>query len=228
MTDAHASRHDIYGPIHKAIRIALGDLIARIGRADFSDDAVMADTLAALRAQLRFSAMHLRHEEEYLHPALLARSPEAVDVLERDHAWHRAGFDRLERAMIEVETTPAALRGPPARDLYLAFSAFVAEDLAHMAHEEQVVNPLLQELFTDAELQAIEAAIVASLAPEDAMGALAMMIAAINPDERVAFLGFIRATAPAEAFAAVIEVAAKPGLAANDWADLAEKLGLAA
>lgn len=227
MTNAHA-RHDIYGPIHKAIRASHCELMTHLGRADFRDDAVMEETLAALRAHFRFGAAHLRHEEEHIHSALVARAPQAVDVLEQDHAEHRAAFDLLECAIAEVEGSPPSLRGPAARRLYLAFSAFVADDLTHMAQEEQVVNPLLHTLFADAELQAMEAAIVASMSPDDSMAALAMMIPAINPDERVAFLGFVRATAPAEAFAAVIEVAAKPNLAANDWVDLAGRLGLAA
>jgi hypothetical protein len=228
MSESQPPRHDIYGPIHKAIRGALADLMVRLGRADFNDDGVMFETLASLRAQLRFSAAHLRHEEEHVHTALAARAAEAVELLERDHAGHHVAFDLLQRAIAEVEAAPSDARGPAARHLYLAFSVFVAEDLDHMAREERLVGPLLHDLFIDAELQAMEAAIIASMPPEEAMAALARMIVALNPDERLALLRFVRATAPAEVFSAVLEVAARPVLPANDWADLAARLDLAA
>jgi iron-sulfur cluster repair protein YtfE (RIC family) len=225
---SQAPRHDIYGPVHKAIRASLADLMVRLGRTDFACGQAASEMLAALRAQLRFSAAHLEHEDLHIHPALLARAPEAVDKLEHEHEEHQAGFDGLERLIAEVEAAPAAERGAAGRRLYLAFTGFVAHDLEHMAQEEQIVGPLLQSLFTDAELQAMEAAIVGSMPPEEAMAAVALMIPAMNPVERAAFLSFVRDTAPPEAFGAMVAVAARPNLPANDWIDLAARLGLAA
>jgi iron-sulfur cluster repair protein YtfE (RIC family) len=222
------ARHDIYAPIHKALRAALCDLLVRLGRTDFSEPAACAPILEELRAQLRFSAAHLKHEDEHIHPALLARAPEKVARLEHDHREHETEFQELGRLIADVEAAAPEARASAGRRLYLAFSAFVAHDLEHMAEEEQVTGPLLQQLFTDAELQGIEAAIVGSMPPPEAMAAVALMIPAMNPAERAAFLGFIRDTAPPEAFGAMIAVAAKPTLPANDWADLADRLGLAA
>jgi iron-sulfur cluster repair protein YtfE (RIC family) len=225
---SEAPRHDIYSPIHKAIRASLAELMVRLGRTDFASDQATAEALEALRGQIRFSAAHLRHEDQHIHPALLARAPEAVDKLHHDHEAHEACFDALERMIAEVAAAPAPQRPAAGRRLYLAFTNFVAHDLEHMAQEEQIVCPLLQSLFTDAELQAMEAAIVGSMPPEEAMGAVAMMIPAMNPVERAAFLGFVRETAPPEAFGAMVAIAARPTLPANDWIDLAARLGLAA
>jgi iron-sulfur cluster repair protein YtfE (RIC family) len=221
-------RHDIYAPIHKALRAALCDLLVRLGRTDFAQPAACAAVLADARAQLRFSAAHLQHEDEHIHPALLTRAPEMVARLEHDHREHEAEFQALESLIRAVETAAPADRAQAGHRLYLAFAEFVAHDLAHMTQEEQVTGPLLHQLFTDPELQAMEAAIVSSMPPEEAMAAVAVMIPAMNPAERAAFLVFVRDTAPPEAFGAMIAVAAKPTLPANDWADLAERLGLAA
>lgn len=225
MSDA---RHDLYGPIHKAIRASLCDLLVRLGRTDFASDAARGDILSALRLQLAFSAAHLRHEEEHVHSALLARSPETVADVRSEHGDHEVEFARLDRLIVDVETASADERIDAGRVLYLAFTTFVAHDLAHMAKEEQIVGPLLQRLFSDAELRGMEAAIVGSMPPEAALSAVANMLPALNPGERAAFLGFVRETAPPPVFDAMIEVAAKPSLAANDWADLADRLGLAA
>jgi hypothetical protein len=225
---SEAPCHDIYAPIHKAIRACLADLMVRLGRTDFSSSEAAAEVLQDLRAQLRFSAAHLRHEDEHIHPALLARAPEAVDKLHHDHEAHEAGFEALERMVAEVKAASARERPAAGRRLYLAFTNFVAHDLEHMAQEEQIVGPLLQSLFTDRELQAMEAAIVGSMPPEEAMVAVAKMIPAMNPGERAAFLAFVRETAPPEAFGAMVAIAARPTLPANDWLDLAGRLGIAA
>ena len=55
-----------------------------------------------------------------------------------------------------------------------------------------------------------------------------LMIPAMNGPERIAFLGFVRATAPTEVFEALLNFAARPTLAPADYQAVAEGLGLAA
>ena len=129
-------RHDLYAPIHKGLRLALSDLLVRLGRADFADAAATAGLLAALRRQLVLSAGHLHHEEVEIHTVLEARAPGSTLTLEADHDHHRRAFVTLEAAIAAVEAAPPAERAAPARELYLAFSQFVAADFAHMAEEE--------------------------------------------------------------------------------------------
>ena len=54
-----------------------------------------------------------------------------------------------------------------------------------------------------------------------------MMLPAMNPEERTGLLTGMKAGAPPEAYAAVIEHAARPTLPRAEFADL-ERLGLAA
>lgn len=219
-------RHDLYAPIHKGLRLALSDLLVRLGQADFADEAAAAALLAGLRRQLVLSASHLHHEEVEIHTALEARAPGATLTLEADHDHHRRAFVTLEAAIAAVEAAPPAERAGPARALYLAFSQFVAADFAHMAEEELVVLPLLQRLFDDEELIAIEARIVAAIPPEKTMQYLALMVPAMNPIERAQFLAFVRAGAPAEAFDAILDSAVRPTLAPAEYEAL--ELALAA
>ena len=113
------------------------------------------------------------------------------------------------------------------RALYITFTAFVAEDFEHMAEEETVVWPQLCALFTDEELAGIEMAIIGELTPEENIGFMRLMLPAMNPSERAGLLTGMKANAPPEAFAAVIDLAARPTLAANDFAEL-QRLGLVA
>jgi hypothetical protein len=228
MSAAYPARHDFYSPPHKGLRWSLSHLLLSIGGQDFTDQAGTAALLQRVRLQLEISAAHLAHEDKEIHTAMEARAPGSSAELERDHAHHRAAFVQLERLIAAVEAAPVPERPPLGRQLYLAFSQFVADDLAHMAEEELVTLPLLHRLFTDQELMAMEARIVAAIPPERMMVFLQVMLPAMNPAERFGFLSFARGSAPPEAFNAMIEHAVRPSLPANDWAALAGRLGLAA
>src|SRR5262249_29987692 len=142
--------------------------------------------LADLRRQLHLSARHLAHEDLEIQPALESRAPGATERLVRAHDEHRADFVELE-ALITVAEQPGAL--PAAwRRLYLRFSEFVAEDLAHMAEEELVVLPVLQSLFTDAELGEIEGRVMRMIDPEDLVAYLRIMITAGSRADRLFLL----------------------------------------
>jgi hypothetical protein len=219
-------RHDIYGPIHKGIRLALAELVIRIGSTDFDDEAAARDTLAALRHQMMLSASHLAHEEAHIHGALEARAEGATLTLLADHDHHRRAFDEIEALMQAIEATPAGEREALGRRLYLDFSRFVAADFAHMAEEEMVILPLLHRLFTDEEIIAMEAAIVAALPPEKVIAFMKIAIPGMNRPERIRFLNFVRGGAPAEAFEAIRNFAARPTLTPDDYR--AVELGLAA
>ena len=219
-------RHDLYGPIHKGLRLALSNLVIRIGSTDFADPEAARETIAALRRQMVLSATHLAHEEEHIHAALEARAEGASLTLAADHDHHRRAFGEIETAMQAIEAAPAADRAALGRQLYLAFTQFVAADFAHMAEEEMVTLPLLHRLFTDEELIAIEGGIVAALPPEKVIAYMQLAIPAMNGPERVRFLAFVRGGAPAEAFEAILNFAVRPTLTPDDYYQV--ELGLAA
>ncbi len=223
---ATAGRWDIYGPIHKGLRRGHCALLQRLATTDFTRDTTAL--IADLRMHLTLGETHLADEELFIHAALEQRAPGAASDLERDHAHHRARFVEIEAAIDALEAAvEPRLADACGRMLHLMFSRFVADDLVHMAEEEETIWPQLCATFTDAELTEIEAAIVGSLPPEIAMQFMALMIPATNPAERAALLGGMKANAPAEAYATVFEHAARPTLTPEQLQEL-EMLGLAA
>jgi hypothetical protein len=221
-------RHDIYGPIHKALRAAAGKLLARLGSTDFSDAAETSSILADMRSQLALGMRHLHHEELHIHAALEARSPGSSGRLEADHHHHEEAFAELEKLMKVIEGAATSERTKLGRELYLRYSQFVAADFEHMLEEETVTMPLLHSLFSDTELMAIEGAIVSSIPPAETMTIMSDMIPAMHRSERKQFLSFVKAGAPPEVFEMLLQGAAKPNLSAVDWSDLTEAFGLAA
>jgi hypothetical protein len=227
MSDSQV-RHDLYGPIHKGLRAATSAMLVRLGSCDFADPAEARPALAELRALAAACAAHLGHEEDHVHPALEARRPGATAGLEADHERHHALFEGLEALAKTVEAAGPAGRGAAGRALYLGFAAFVAEDFAHMDREERTIQPLLHALFTDAELMAMEGAILAGLSPEKAAMFLGMMLPAGNPDQQFAILSGVRAAAPPAAFEAMLQGVARPSLTPERWARLERRLQAAA
>lgn len=221
-------RYDLYGLIHKGLRKAQCELLARLGGADFDDVAATAPLLADLRTILMLGASHLAHEDRYIHQPLEARVQASTDRLEHQHDDHRLAFAELEDMIRAIEEAPLDARASLGRRLYIAFTVFVGHDLEHMHEEETVTAPQLWANFTDAELQGIEMAIIGSLTPEKNLAFMRLMIPAMNRSERAALLGGMKVSAPAEAFTAVIEFAARPHLSREDFCDLSNRLGLAA
>lgn len=219
--------HDFYAPIHKGIRLGLCQMLTRLGAADAGDPGLV-QMLADLRAQLALSQQHLAHEDAVIHTALEARAPGAASRLEQAHAHHRATFEDLEALICRVERSEGTQTNSLLRALYLRFSLFAADDFAHMAEEEQLMLPILQSLFSDEELMALEDAIVSQIPPEEMVAVAGLMIPAATRTDRISMLSALRANAPAEAFGAILAVAVQPNISADDFAHLSEGLGLAA
>ena len=219
-------RWDIYGSIHKGLRMAQLELLMRIGRADFGDDETVRSIISDMRMIMMLGASHLKHENDHIHRAMEKKQPSEVDRLEDQHDSHERDFADLEDVLAAIETADGAMRKVLARRLYLGFTAFIAHDLEHMHEEETVANPMLHAMFTDHELEQIEMDIIAQLPPEKVIAYMRLMIPASNPDERASLLGGVKASAPPEAFAAVIDLAARPTLDARDFAALCRRLGI--
>ncbi|MGF0536885.1 hemerythrin domain-containing protein [Agrobacterium sp. ES01] len=220
-------RFDLYGNIHKAIRKAGCELLCRLGAADYDNADERAAVLAGLRGYLAIAAGHVVHEDEHVHKALQARGASTATV-DDQHDDHRQAFRDLEALAQAVEQAGALDRSAAGRKLYLAFAAYIAEDLAHMHEEETVTAPALWKNFTDQELIGIEMRIVSSIPPEKHLAFMRTMIPALNPAERAALLGAMKRGAPPEIFNAVIEFAVRPSLSEIAFDDLANRLCLAA
>lgn len=221
-------RPDLYGPVHKGLRHALNASLLKLGQLDPSDAADVGEALLELRDVLAWCEKHLEIEEEFVHAAVERKRPAAlVGRLRGDHESHQRDFsllrddaDALARSLAE---TPAVQKAR-ARQLYLGFSRFVAENLAHMAVEETEMNTLLAELFTAEELGAIFVSILASEPPEQLMRGVRWVMPAVDPAERAAMARVARAGVEPAVFGQLL-AALKGTLSARDHEKLLHALG---
>jgi hypothetical protein len=217
-------RFDMYALIHKALRAQMTETLAAVGRLDVNDAGESAHALAQLRTLLAACAGHLRHEEDFVHPALEARAPGASVATADDHLHHAAQLVALEAAIDALEAAATAERPARAHALYLQLAAFVADNLLHMQVEERDNNAVLHAVYSDAELVAVHDALVASIPPQEMAATLRWMLPSINASERAALLGGMALALPREAFNGVLTLA-RQNLNARDWLKLMMALG---
>jgi len=103
--------------------------------------------------------------------------------------------------------------------LYHYISLFVAESLVHMNAEETDNNTLLWATHTDAELNAIQQAIVDSMTCDEKAVTMRWMLPALNPTERVELMEEVLKDVPSEFYNEML-AGMQPYLAAADFRKL--------
>ena len=218
------NRFDLYAQIHKALRLAMTDTLARVGSLDAADATRRHDVLDQLHALLDLCRAHVDKEEHHVHPAIEARCAGLSLRIAGEHVEHLAAIDALETQAVAFRCAPDAAG---AFALYRRLAVFVAENLEHMEVEETVHNAALWAAYSDAELLQLHLAIIASIEPGAMAQVLHWMVPALSHGERVGLLQAMRATAPAPAFAGALQLAERR-LSAGEWVRLETALELQA
>lgn len=216
-------RLDLYAPIHKGLRNALQATLLRLGQLDPTDAADVGEVLAQLRDTLSWMEDHLEIENGIVHPAIERRKFSAsVSHVQRDHEAHKREFDTLKAeadALEQATTASRDVQRTRARQLYLSWSRFVADNYLHMVFEETEMNALLWESFTDAELAQILTTILKRESPEQLARAVRYMVPAIDPEHRARLVGDFRKNVPPSVFTQLL-ASMRASLSARDYAKL--------
>lgn len=222
---AAPARYNIYANIHKALRASMGETLVAVGRLDADDDSEIAAVLDQVRALHAFLSAHLDHEDRFLHTAMEARQPGSSGDTARDHAEHECALRVLEQAVDAVANNRGPARATAVAQLYRQLALLVAENIEHMNLEETQNHAVLCANYTDEEVHAIEATLVATLPPESAAMSLRWMIPSVNHAERVALFHGMQQGAPAQVFEGALAIA-KSYLSGRDWNRLTRALAL--
>jgi hypothetical protein len=215
---------DLYRDIHKGIRSELFGLTDQAGSLDPSDRADRADLSARVQGVVELLVSHAEHEDAFVQPAIEAHLPDLAQQIEADHHRLEARIALLNEQAVDAVDPAGDPRGNAHR-LYVDLASFVSDYLAHQDLEERVVMPALDDAIgTEANL-AIHQAIVGSIPPEEMAKSLAIMLPAMNVDDRTELLGGMKAGAPAEVFQGVWSLAGSV-LAPRDLEALAARLSL--
>lgn len=198
------NRHDPYGAVHKGLRAAHMRCLVMIGATDPNRDSAIEHLVRDLTDHLAMCQTHLDDEETFLHAALETRRPGASRHASEDHDAHERSFEDLSALLARLSSCAPSARNDVLSDLYRRFCRFVADDLLHMDHEEQVLLPDLQETFSDLELHEIEARIVAAIPLDRMVLFLDAMLDGLPAPISTAMLDAMRAGMPGDAFTSLM------------------------
>ena len=216
-------RVDLYGSIHKGFRMMMCDTLVAVGRLDVDDEFALVQCSHRVFELLELCQAHLRHENAFIHAAMQARAPGSSEAIGREHDAHEQHIVQISRMTGALVKSPAAQRQALADALYRALSLFIADNFQHMADEENGHNPILWSHYGDDELQALHAALVASIAPPEMLATMRWLVPACNPGQRAHILGDMQSHAPAAAVQAVLDTI-RPHLDDREWAKLSTVL----
>lgn len=219
---------DIYRDIHKGIRRELFAVTSAAGAVDPGDGDAVAATASRFRGLVTLLVAHAEHEEDFLQGLIEVHAPQLAAIVVRDHRWLECQMAQLE-VLADRAVDAARTRGDDSRHLvhklYLGLAGFTSDYLGHQSFEELEISPALSIAIGPDELAAIDAAIVASIPPDDAAVALGLMLPAMNVDDRVELLGGMQAGAPPEVFGQAMGLA-EMVLDAPDYHATAARLGV--
>ena len=218
-TAAAAPRLDLYAPIHKALRSFMTDTLGRVGRLDVADAQELQQTLAQCDELLALCASHLRHENDFVHPAIEARRPAGSKRIAQEHEEHLHSIAELRDELAALRAAAVPTTPTLALRLYRHLALFVADNFQHMHIEETAHNAALWAHYSDAELMELHGRLVASIDPREHLLVARWMLPALAPVERAAVVGGMRAEMPPEALAGLL-AHLRPHLDAKAWAQL--------
>lgn len=218
-------RLDLFLPVHKGLRLALADLLLQLGSTDFYDPRAATAAVDQLELVTAFCDDHKRTEDAIVMPTLLTRLSGQLPSIAHAHEDQARHIEELRATGKALLNAPATTRPIVGRTLYLHFSTFTAENLAHMAEEEQVLSPLFERLFSEDEVRGIHAKAMAFLTPAAHGRGAPFILRALSRPERVNMVTGALATMPREVVIGLVEVI-RPTLPADDFTDLLSRTGL--
>jgi len=216
-------RFDLFTSVHKSLRAMIYETGGDLQTADFADDQDAARAVAGLEPVLVLLQEHHVIEEEHVFPKVRPFEEAIIDDLQAQH-------DEVERLLAVTGGAVAEAKGADAgghagADLNRRYNELTAFYLQHLAHEEATLLPATWKHFDDAQLMAIQGAIMSSMRPEHLMQSLQWMFKGLNRMELVDILGGAKATMPPPALDAVRQLGAAT-MAPEAWEVVREQSGL--
>ena len=201
------NRHEMYRPIHKAIRHMMYTTAHTLGAADFQDATVSEAALASLESTILLLITHAGHEENFVHKALEERAPGFIESFEKDHGNDERTYVELRKLSREAQGASGEQKSELGNKIYDLYNQFTGTYLDHLYREESELQQALWDNFTDEELGAIEGALMASVSP-DVMGQfLSIICSSFNPHDLAFMLSAMKGGMPPEVFQGLAQAA---------------------
>jgi len=187
---------DLYGQVHKGLRVALCELLTRMTRTDADHLAEVQGIVDDLTGLLYLCEAHAEHENRFLHRAIEARQAGGSSARAGEHEAQRYALATMHTLILRSLEAEPETRVERWRGLQLAFATLVGDLLIHMTQEEVVTQAQLETLYSDAELHALHGQLVSAIGLDEYTAFMRLMLRAASPRERGQLEEILRATQP--------------------------------
>lgn len=211
---------NIYGFPHKGLRIALSKLSMISGNTDYSNEESLEELKNLTKEIITLLDLHLHSEEDVVLPALEERVPGSSNENIEEHEQLEKAVHDFDEQLKGISVTSSPDEGAK---FYEAISNFHSKYLSHMAMEEEEMNPIIWQNFTDEELMGWHGKIMSKLTPDQIIMWFKYIVPALNPFERTVIMGGFKMNAPEDFFNAVLDML-KEHIPENDHSQLQEML----
>jgi hypothetical protein len=215
---------DLYKDIHKGIRAELFAVTGAAGSLDPADRVGRHDLARYVGSVVDLLVQHAEHEDTYGQPVIEAHLPAYARRVAEEHEALEARMVGLRALADDNVNAVSDLRGRT-HALYIDLASFTSAYLAHQDMEERDLMPALHAAIGFEQVLTIHSTIIASIPPDDMARSAAIMIPAMNIDDRADLLGGMKAGAPPEVFEGVWNLVGSV-LPACDYAKLGARLGM--
>jgi Hemerythrin HHE cation binding domain len=204
----NTARQNFYRDIHKAVRALLTELLTQTARTDFADAAELAALRTRLDRDFELLLAHAHHEHTFIDPVLRELAPGLAGQLASAHDAQHVAMAELQAALARVRPASPGVMGQ-ADAFGASLSRFVAEQLVHMADEEERAMPILQAAYSDSELDELHQRILGSIPPDEHMAWFGLMLPSLPVSAAAGLLEGVRQGAPREVYAELLELAGR-------------------
>lgn len=210
---------------HKGIRNMFCGFLVTAGNTDYTNKEKVKSLYDAGGFLFKMLESHSVDENTVVLRELEKKVPGSSAHDMAEHEAIEAEQTKLEKALEEIYNMSQAGEdaGVFGFKFYLELSRFQCLYYMHMLGEETETQDLLWKHFTDEDLVAMRAEIIANMKPEFFLKWCNYLIPALTPQERNLILGGIRANAHTEFFKDIMTVAEKC-LSAEDYKAIMNKL----
>jgi len=210
--------------IHKAIRTEIDELEGVTQRLAMGGEEELAGIARRFEFLEKVVHGHAEGEEAAWFPTLDQKAPLASRPFILDHESDRETFHRIDGLLDQIAATgDESVRRERALRLFRETVALNTSLSSHVGKEEALLVPITEERFTFEEQGTIVGNSIQHFPPELVLDIVPWMLGALTPDEQEADLRMMMASAPPQAFQAIIQ-RARAELAPESWAEIARRV----
>jgi hypothetical protein len=215
-------RYNPFSFIHKALRGLLSDTAITLQQTDFTDVTEANIAIKKVEKVLEHFESHAYHEDRHIIPAIIKFDGKLAAEIESEHEKDDMLIFRLENKITKfMHASAGDEKRSVGNEIMYGFIDFVAFNLIHMNKEEQLINEVLWNNYTDQELLEINHTIRASVPQHEMMEIIRWMVKSANNPEITGLLNDAKQSAPAEVYQSV-EQMVKQELPLNRWQKINE------